>query len=1006
MRTLLYVLITSILWSNSAPAQTIIERGPHHNIFQTIESEEVDGQTLFRTNQFTQLGSGLNYWDAQQNAWVPSSNEIELLPSGAVFQKGQFKLIFASNINDQNGNLEWFPTPDTRVVMQTIGIAMTEVASGNSVFIAQLKDTQGFLTGPNEITYPACFDHLDADVRISVNPFGGGFQNDVILHQRVPDPATFGFQGECRIEAWHQIISGPAPDLQPGAIQRSAVVADPDAQLRFGPMLIGPGTAFLVGTKRAELKSAAGNPVRVAKEYFVDPTTQMRFLIETVPLDEVAPELQQLPPAEGAFKLSPGQRERFQASRRDGKKRHKPIALTAGPRRSERKIVSIIPKARIDKPGFLLDYASLVDQSNYTLRGDTTYLVAANTTVNLSGATVLEPGCVIKFDTYNSANGTPVININGTLDCQTRPYAPAVFTARDDRNVGETNTASNASVQATPYGAYHLKFPASNANAIQLHDIRSRFAQNAFGFLGSGAVEAWNIQVYNSQGDVFEGAGHTVTLRNVLVNNANNVAVATANNTTFQGEHFTIHKASKSFYSASFTGCSCSLINSLVVMVTGTSSSGFATSFSHTLSDDTGVFQTAGSGAHYLASNSPYRNTGSATISTNLAAGVFPYSTTYPPIVLAGNFTGNTTLGPQAQRDTDLPDEGYHYPALDWAVGNISVASGVTLTLTNGVAIAGYDVNALTLSGSANLFGEGRPLTLNRFVRYNAVQEQPTDWGATGATMRLINISAGTQASIRLTEISHLAYSPGSTRNTFLGHSGSTIPTPLLVRDCEIYSSTLGIGPSTGMQTYSVSVLNNLFHRATCSFFSGSGITVNLTFNNNLCRNGSVNFSRQGAGTWTANNNLFEFANPAVSYNSVANSNNGYNSSAVVMSGGLNTKTIATFDYQTGVQGRWYYPTAGANLATLIDGGSGTSAIAGLYHYTVRTDHTKDSGTVDIGYHYVATDSNGGIDTDGDGIPDYLEDRNGNGTADTGELSWTSGLNGSSGLIVYTPLQP
>ena len=28
------------------------------------------------------------------------------------------------------------------------------------------------------------------------------------------------------------------------------------------------------------------------------------------------------------------------------------------------------------------------------------------------------------------------------------------------------------------------------------------------------------------------------------------------------------------------------------------------------------------------------------------------------------------------------------------------------------------------------------------------------------------------------------------------------------------------------------------------------------------------------------------------------------------------------------------------------------------------------------------------IDTDGDGIPDYLEDRNGNGTPDTGETNW------------------
>ena len=45
---------------------------------------------------------------------------------------------------------------------------------------------------------------------------------------------------------------------------------------------------------------------------------------------------------------------------------------------------------------------------------------------------------------------------------------------------------------------------------------------------------------------------------------------------------------------------------------------------------------------------------------------------------------------------------------------------------------------------------------------------------------------------------------------------------------------------------------------------------------------------------------------------------------------------------------------------------------------------------VDIGFHYVAVTNNVPIDTDGDGLPDYLEDRNGNGTVDSGETDWQS----------------
>jgi len=53
-------------------------------------------------------------------------------------------------------------------------------------------------------------------------------------------------------------------------------------------------------------------------------------------------------------------------------------------------------------------------------------------------------------------------------------------------------------------------------------------------------------------------------------------------------------------------------------------------------------------------------------------------------------------------------------------------------------------------------------------------------------------------------------------------------------------------------------------------------------------------------------------------------------------------------------------------------------------------DQTKEAGTtVDIGCHYVALDGNSNpLDYDGDGLPDYFEDRNGNGVSDTGETNW------------------
>ena len=132
------------------------------------------------------------------------------------------------------------------------------------------------------------------------------------------------------------------------------------------------------------------------------------------------------------------------------------------------------------------------------------------------------------------------------------------------------------------------------------------------------------------------------------------------------------------------------------------------------------------------------------------------------------------------------------------------------------------------------------------------------------------------------------------------------------------------------------------------------------------------------------------------------------------LSGGTSNQTLTAIDYQAGPLGPYYYPTNGGSggLTNLFNRGSRTADQAGLYHYTTTTNQVKETNSVvDIGMHYVAFGTNGwAFDFDGDGLPDYFEDANGNGTVDAGETDWQqynsqNGLTGSPGLRVFTPLK-
>jgi hypothetical protein len=163
--------------------------------------------------------------------------------------------------------------------------------------------------------------------------------------------------------------------------------------------------------------------------------------------------------------------------------------------------------------------------------------------------------------------------------------------------------------------------------------------------------------------------------------------------------------------------------------------------------------------------------------------------------------------------------------------------------------------------------------------------------------------------------------------------------------------------------------------------------------------------------TWTFTDNLFDSMNSTFGSFTPVASNNAYRSTTSF--GGTGNKTLTTLDFQSGPAGPYYFPTNGTNLATLINAGSRTADLAGLYHFTTQTNQQKEAASqVDIGFHYIALDISGTVprpvDSDGDGIPDYVEDKNGNGSVDSGETDWqtsASGIAPVAGLEVFTPLQ-
>jgi len=1059
-----------------APVQdasyTIVQSDANSRVWERTNYEKSpSGEMIPHVHSYTELGTGMHY--RQGGQWVESQEQIEIDPAGgAKANRGQHQAHFPYNIYD--GVIETVTPDGEHLQSRPIGISYFD--GTNSVMIAELTNSAGqLLASGNQVIYTNAFTDFAADLLVTYRK--SGLECDLVLRERPPSPTEYGLSTNSRLELFTEFFNTPDPIY--GAATFNPHNGLPDTTtLNFGSMKMIQGKAFTTGND-----NGASIDVPVSKTWMH--AQQRTFLVEELPVQEVEPQLRQLPAPSGQNASTLG--------------RHATASRQLPPQRLASLNTNVVRMAKADlprNPGFVLDYNLVLSQTNFTFQADTTYFLSDP--VNLSGTTTIEGNTVIKCVT----NLGPSLNILGTVNCQTAPYRPAVITSSQDNTVGETipgvantnyngdlspfflyvtnttysgvtiwisepyydpscfcypyvnqngaagdywharepayyginfNHSSSFSFQATDsysgstaylyvtpqlrdghmslsggYGSpftceYHetgapLSSPAvatgvSLANGGALHDLR--FSYLTVAISSSGNYSITNAQFVNC-GTALKTVNSSVFAGNILMNNVG-TALAGQN---FQAtvEQLTYDQGTYVAFNSSGTS-SATLINSLLTGVGSYGNMTVATNTVTKLANSSGVYQTIGGGKHYLATNSVRG------IGTNLDAGMvaqLAQKTTYPPVAYTNlTFTDAQVFNSQAARDTSAtPDLGYHYDPLDYTFGGCTANGNLTFgpgtaagwfRTTSGTSHAGYglhfaDNTVATFNGTAT--------APDYWVRLNTVQELDSTAGSGAAGIVGWTTTSGSAPIVRGTFLrastmaseqgNHFAYNDGFL-NVQLTHS-------------EVWNGGVG---GTGTYSELLSLTNCLFDRCVMTVY---GSDASVAMRNVLMRGGKLTITRNGGSTWLVDIKNSAFDGTTVSVNRGSNTNSAfydYNAFKTnftrLVPVGAHDVFVTNFNWQVGPLGNWYQSPG----SSLINAGSVTADIAGLYHFTTQTNQAKDANSqVDIGYHYVALNAGGlAIDTDGDGLPDYLEDANGNGIYDAGDpFDWgNADADGSGG---------
>jgi archaellum component FlaF (FlaF/FlaG flagellin family) len=984
---------TQVVVPAATPYAIIAQDGNSRVWERTVYELDPTGQVVPRKHQYNELASGLNH--LVNGKWLESSEQIDILPNGtAIATNGQHQAYFPGDIYE--GQVE-LVTPDGQH-LQSRPLALVYFDGTSTVVIAELTNSVG-LVGNNQVIYPDAFNTFTgfkADLRYTYTK--AGFSQDVILRTQPPTPESLGLNGDtARLQIMTEFYSSPQPIIASTALPIQAGVSLDDESLGFGAMQMVPGRAFLMG------QNAQDAGAMVSKHWVI--VNGRQVLIEEVPVNAILEGLAALPMT---AMNSNSSKNIHTASKH----------FQLPPQRLASKNISktlMLAKADLPAQGFILDYQTVSGTfTNYTFQGDSTYYISGS--LSLFGTNTFEGGAVIKYSTNGTIQLTPGSIGNPGINWKGTAYRPVVFTAIDDDSVGDTISGSTGNPTGRYYGNPMLNLVSLTPT---ITGIRMSYAKTAIQ-IGAASANIYNAQFINGQYG-FNGGGGSFNLRNALFANfitnftASGGVTINAQNVTFNGSScLWLTPAFNSGNTLVLSNCIFANVTNIIIGATTASGSynGFYNSpnfGSVTVTNTFYPFQTVGAGKYYLTNGCAFTNKGSLSIDATLLASL-KQKTTHPPLIYSNLVITVTNLSLQAFRDTNIAnvDLGYHYDPLDYLVGGSDIYSN--LTVSAGTAIAWFSsVGSIPSSGQGygfsvekggNFTFQGTATAPSWMVSYHTVQEgYLTPVGYFGCIMPSTSGSGAIpQINATFTKWSVLPADGNNFRDNYANGTAA-------FANCEFY-----VGGQNPYDMSSTTYSNCLFFRTQNYYFGSlSSNPPYTTYENCTFYNGFLalnRYSGQPSSVWIIQNTAFDGTGFSIGDNYNGNTNNtkfDYNAYNTNNNSGLSylypytppptnrLESIGAHDVFTGSYnwqdswlGSFYQPIN----SLLIDKGNPRADLLGLYHFTTQTNQVKETNSiVDIGYHYVATDTFGNpLDSNGNGIPDYLEDTTGSGQSLTVSL--------------------
>src|SRR5437867_8184614 len=161
----------------------VVEAGPHNRIWRNVSVDE-RGQTI--TNSYTELTTGLNFWNPVASRWEESKAQFQITKDGnAIATNGQHKVILAPNINS-GGSVDLLTPDEKRFLSNPMGLSFHDTATGTNVLIAEVKDCIGQFIPPNVIFYDDAFTDIKAALRYTYTI--GSLELDILTYNGLGSP--------------------------------------------------------------------------------------------------------------------------------------------------------------------------------------------------------------------------------------------------------------------------------------------------------------------------------------------------------------------------------------------------------------------------------------------------------------------------------------------------------------------------------------------------------------------------------------------------------------------------------------------------------------------------------------------------------------------------------------------------------------------------------------------------------------------------------------------------